>query len=64
MIWFNYCYLIFRGIFIRIYMSFCSLYCNWFVWKYMNLNFFIFMDVMGYSMMSSFYLMGSNLRWF
>lgn len=64
MIWFDYCNLVFRGIFIRIYMSFCGFYCNWFVWKDVNLNFFIFMDVMSYSMMSSFYLMGSNLRWF
>lgn len=58
---FNYCYLIFWGIFIGIYLGFSGMYGDWFIGENMNLNFFILMDVMGYGLMGGFNLVGGDL---
>lgn len=60
-IWLDFSYVVFWIIFVVIYMYFCGFLGNWFVWENVDLDMIIVFDVMGYCMMSSFDLMGSDM---
>lgn len=57
-------YLIFRGFFFWIYMCFCGLYSNWFIWKYVYLYFFFMMCILCYCLLICFYLFRCDLSRF